>query len=150
MLHFIHLFNISATVAPAVDCKGAPAGDRRIIPITGGKFIGERLSGRLMPGGTDVQRIRPDGVAELSINVMLETDNGESILLKGRAIRYATPDIAAQLARGESPDPASYYFRESLTFDTGANRLAWLNRLIAIGKGRRHAESVELDVYEIL
>jgi hypothetical protein len=35
-------------------------------------------------------------------------------------------------------------------FETASPRLAWLNKLLAIGTGRRNADSVELDVFEIL
>jgi Protein of unknown function (DUF3237) len=150
MLKFAPLFSLKATVAAPVDAGLTPGGTRRIIPVTGGTFTGERVSGTLLPGGTDVQRIRDDGVAELTIHAVLATARGERILLKGNALRHAPPDIAARLARGEGPDPASYYFREAIMFETASVRLAWLNKILAIGTGRRNSDSVELDVFEIL
>jgi len=53
------------TIGPALDIGVTPRGERRIIPIIGGTFEGPGLSGSVVPGGTDFQVIRPDGVAEL-------------------------------------------------------------------------------------
>ena len=53
------------TLAAPQDLGDTPQGRRRIIGITGGRFSGERLSGRVLPGGADWQVIRADGVADL-------------------------------------------------------------------------------------
>ena len=89
MLSFAPLFSLTATVAAPVDVESTPGGTRRIVPVTGGTFTGERVSGTLLPGGTDIQRIRDDSVAELTIHAVLETAQGEPILLKG--VLSATP-----------------------------------------------------------
>jgi hypothetical protein len=143
------LFLVTATVAAPVECMGALGVTRRIIPVLGGRFEGDRLSGILLPGGTDVQRARPDGVVELNIRVILQTDEGDCVFFNGSGIRYATPEITARLATGENLDPSEYYFREAITFETAVPRLAWLNSLIAIGTGRRSIDAVELEVYSI-
>ena len=58
--------------------------------------------------------------------------------------------VIAQLARGEPVDPALYYFRTVMRFETGDADLAWLNRIIAIGRGIREPRAVRLDVHEVL
>jgi Protein of unknown function (DUF3237) len=35
-------------------------------------------------------------------------------------------------------------------FETASVRLAWLNKILAIGTGHRNSECVELDIFEIL
>lgn len=144
------LFRLEAEVAPPVLFGPSADGERRIVLVTGGRFYGDRISGKLLLGGTDLQRIREDGVAELSINAALETDAGDRILLKGNGMRHASADVAERMARGEDPDPASYYFREAITFECGSPDLVWLTRMIAIATGRRTREHVLLDVFEIL
>jgi len=150
MLKTRALFRLEAIVAAPIDFGESASGMRRIILVTGGRFEGERLSGSLLLGGTDVQLIRSDGVAELSIHAALESDDGERILLRGRGIRHAPPDVADEMQRGEDPDPSRYYFREAITFETASKRFEWLNRILAIGSGRRTKDRVQLDVVELL
>ena len=54
------------------------------------------------------------------------------------------------LARGESVDPSDYYFRISPTFETGRKKYSWLNRILAVGIGRRMPSGPIYDIYEIL
>ena len=55
----------------------------------------------------------------------------------------------AALARGEAVDPARYYFRTLMRFETADPSLAWLNRILALGPGAREARAVRLDVFEV-
>jgi hypothetical protein len=150
MISMKPLFALEAIVAPPIDFGMTAAGQRRIVLVTGGTFSGDRIKGKLLLGGTDVQRIREDGVAELQIQAALETDDGDRILLNGRGVRYVPPEIAEQMARGHDPDPSSYYFREAITFETSSPKLAWLTRMLAVGTGRRTLDRVSMDVVEVL
>lgn len=149
-LAFRPLFRLEAEVAAPIDFGMTSTGQRRIVPVTGGWFHGDRLRGRLLAGGTDVQRLRADGTAELRIHAALETEDGDRILLNGHGLRHATPAVADRLSRGENPDPSLYYFREAITFETDRVHLAWLTRMIAIATGRRAPNRVNLDVFELL
>jgi Protein of unknown function (DUF3237) len=126
-----------------------PYGDRRIIHITGGSFEG-RIAGRIVPGGADWQILRSDGVADLEARYTLETGAGERVLVRSEGLRHGPPDVMAALARGDSVDAARYYFRTAMRFETSAPALAWMNKLIAIGRGVREARAVLLDVFEVL
>jgi hypothetical protein len=126
-----------------------PYGDRRVIHIAGGHFSG-RLAGRIVPGGADWQIVRPDGVADLEARYTLETAGGERVLVESAGLRYGPPEAMAALARGEAVDPGLYYFRTALRFETLAPALAWMNRLIAVGRGAREPRAVSLDVFEVL
>ena len=53
MLRLQPLLKAEITLAPAQEVGETPHGRRRIVPITGGSFRGERLSGRVLPGGAD-------------------------------------------------------------------------------------------------
>jgi hypothetical protein len=126
-----------------------PLGRRRIIPITGGTFRGERLSGRVLPGGADWQVIRADGVAELDARYTLETDDKALIYVRNFGYRHGPADVIRRLVAGEAVDPSLYYMRTTPRFETGAEPYRWLNGLICVATGARRKAAVELDVYEV-
>jgi hypothetical protein len=49
-------------------------------------------------------------------------------------LRHGPPEVIAALARGESVDPSTYYFRTTPRFETGQQQYAFLNRLLAVSK----------------
>jgi hypothetical protein len=144
------LFRAEITLAPVQELGATPAGRRRIIPITGGRFSGERLSGRVLPGGADWQVIRADGVADLDARYTIETGDGALIYVRNKGYRHGPDAVMKRLAAGEAVDPALYYMRTTPWFETGDARYAWLNRIVCVGTGARLAASVELDFFEIL
>ena len=137
------------TLAPPQDLGDAPLGRRRIVPITGGRFRGERLSGRVLPGGADWQIVRGDGVSQLEARYTLETDDGALIYVHIVGLRHGPPEVLAKLAAGEPVDPSRYYMRTTPSFETGDERYRWLNKLVCVATGARRKAAVELDVYEI-
>ena len=141
---------ITADLEPILDLGRTPYGERRIIHILGGRFEGPRLHGRIIRGGADWQILRADGVADLRARYTLETDAGELILVRSDGLRHGPADVIARLARGESVDPSHYYFRTILRFETSSQKLAWLNRILTVARGRREPDAVELDVFEVL
>lgn len=149
MIEFKPLFLLKANVDTPQVIDG-PLGKRWFIPVTGGTFKGERLTGVLQTGGSDFQLIRQDGVAELDVRVTLKTDDGVTIQLKGHGIRHATPQVLARIMSGAEVDASEYYFREALFFEAPAGQYEWLNRVIAIAKGGRMKSEVFIDAYEVL
>ena len=149
MLRLTPLLQADITLAPAQELGDAPRGRRRIINITGGTFRGERLSGKVLPGGADWQVIRGDGVADLDARYTLETSDGALIYVRNHGYRHGPADVLKKLAAGEDVDPALYYMRTSPLFETGDARYAWLNRLICVGTGARKKSSVHLEIFEV-
>ena len=143
------LLRIEVTLAPAQELGDTPLGRRRIIGITGGSFRGERLCGRVLPGGADWQVIRADGVADLDARYTLETDDGALIYVRNRGYRHGPADVLQRLARGEAVEPRLYYMRTTPIFETGDARYAWLNRIICVATGARRPAAVELEVFEV-
>jgi hypothetical protein len=143
------LFEAQITLGPAQELGAAPLGRRRIIPITGGRFGGERLSGRVLAGGADWQLVRGDGVADLDARYTLETADGALIYVRNRGYRHGPREILERLAAGENVEPALYYMRTTPLFETGDERYAWLNRIVAVATGARRPAAVELEVFEV-
>lgn len=42
-----------------------------------------------------------------------------------------------------------YYFRINPLFETGDERYAWLNRVVAVGKGRTEDGGVRYEIFEV-
>lgn len=143
------LMELSIEVGPAQVTPDGPYGTRRFIPVTGGSFTGERLSGRILPGGADCQLIRPDGVAELDARITLQLEDGANILMRGVGLRHGTALVMARLAAGEAVPASAYYFRQSMLFEAPDGDWAWLNRLLALGIGERRPNEVRLTIFEI-
>jgi hypothetical protein len=144
------IFRIHAEVGDMQPFGATPHGERRVIAITGGRIEGPRLQGRILPGGTDWQIVRADGVIELDARYAVETDTGGRILVRSDGMRHGPPEVLAALHRGEQVEPARYYFRTVMRFETADPALAWLNRMLALGRGVREQRAVRLDVYEVL
>lgn len=144
------LFRAEITLAAPQELGDTPHGRRRIIGITGGRFAGERLSGRVLPGGADWQVIRPDGVADLDARYTLETGDGALIYVRNKGYRHGPEDVIRRLASGEAVDPKLYYMRTTPWFETGDARYAWLNRIVCVGTGARLAAAVQLEFFELL
>jgi hypothetical protein len=119
-------------------------------PITDGHFEGPRLHGKVLAGGGDWTLLRGDGVLELDLRVTLETDDGALIHMTSQGLRHGPADVIAALARGESVDPSSYYFRTLPRFETGHPKYDFLNRLLAVASGDRRPKGPIYTIDEIL
>ena len=148
-LNLAPLFKAEISLAPPQELGDTPQGRRRIIGITGGRFRGERLAGRVLPGGADWQVIRSDGVADLDARYTLETEDGALIYVRNRGLRHGPAEVIKRLAAGEPVDPKTYYMRTTPSFETGDARYSWLNRMVCVASGARRAAAVELEVFEI-
>ena len=143
------LLRAEITLDEPLEFGETPLGRRRIINITGGRFSGERLSGRVLPGGADWQVVRADGVADLDARYTLETSDGALIYVRNHGYRHGPAEVLKRIAAGENVDPALYYMRTTPLFETGDARYAWLNRMICVGTGARRKSSVHLEIFEV-
>jgi hypothetical protein len=150
MLAFRPLFEARVELADVLTLGHTPLGERRVIDIRGGSFHGARLSGRVRAGGADWQTVGDDGAARLDARYTLETNGDALIQVHSQGLRHGPPEVLRRLAAGETVDPAQYYFRTVLRFETGAPALDWLNRVIAVARGVRLPRAVELEAFELL
>jgi Protein of unknown function (DUF3237) len=145
------LMMLQVAVAAPQNIGAVAHGTRRAAPLTGGHFEGPRLRGTVLPGGSaDWLLLRSDGVLELDLRATLRTDDGALIALRSFGLRHGPPDVIAAIGRGETVDPASYYFRTTPRFQTGHPAYAFLNRVVAVASGDRRAEGPIYTIHEVL
>jgi hypothetical protein len=140
---------VEAEVAAPVVVGAGPAGERRIVPILGGRVSGPRLEGEILPGGADFQLIRPDGVAEIEARYAVRLPDGALVYVVNRGLRHAAPEDMARLLRGEPVPPERVYFRTAPAFETASPAHAWLQRGLFVGFGERRPASVLVRVYAV-
>jgi hypothetical protein len=144
------IFAIRCELANILDLGPAPFGHRRVVNLLGGTVTGAKLSGRVLPGGADWQIMAADGALDIHARYTIESDAGALIQVDSRGVRNGPPDVMARLGRGEDVDPALYYFRTVMRFETAHPSAAWLNRILALAKGAREKNAVKLEVYEVI
>ncbi|MDP3139870.1 MAG: DUF3237 domain-containing protein [Burkholderiaceae bacterium] len=147
-----HLFNIKADVDVPPQLVGAvPIGyTRRYMCVTGGSFEGERLRGKVLPGGADSVIERPDGGLHLDVRLVLETDAGELIYMTYFGRRNGPPEVMKKIVAREPIPPGSDYFRVAVQFEASSPNLRWLNDLVAVGSGTREPNGPRYDIYQVL
>jgi len=150
MLQFEYLCAIHADVGELKSMGQGPLGERRVVDILGGTFEGPLIRGEVVGGGADWQIARSDGVLELDARYALKEQRGGLVQVLSQGFRHGPPDVMARLARGEDVDPADYFFRTVMRFETGAAELAWLNKVIAVASAERKARRVELSAWRLL
>jgi hypothetical protein len=144
------IFRIHCELAGILDLGPAPFGHRRVVNILGGTITGEKLSGRILPGGADWQILAADGSADIHARYTVESDAGALVQVDSKGVRHGSPDVLARLAQGDDVDPALYYFRTVMRFETAHASTLWLNRILALARGAREKNAVRLNVYEVL
>ena len=145
-----HLITLSLTVDfAAMQIIGkTPAGLRRIAPVSGGGFVGDRLNGTVLPGADWVIN-RPDGVMVIDVRLTLRTDDGAMIYLTYQGRFLAEADVMARFAKGALLDPLEYSLAITARFECGDERYAWLNNVVAVGTGEQTSAGPVYTMFEV-
>ena len=110
-----------------------------------------RLKARLKAPSGDWIRIQPNGNWKLDVRLLMETDDGVPIFVHYNGVFRMSPQLGERLASGETIPGSEMYFRSAPYFETGSEKYAWLNDILAIGKIRSFGGgSVVYDVFEVL
>jgi hypothetical protein len=124
---------VTADIADPIALGASPAGERRIIPITGGRFEGPKLKGIILPGGEDAQFDRADGVTVFEARYWLKAEDGAVIKVLNRALRSLPPEEEQKAKRGQPYDRSKAYLRTQPEFEAPIGPHEWLNRAIFVG-----------------
>src|SRR4051794_25824328 len=144
-----YAFTVTARIGDVVTAGETGIGIRRIIPIIGGEVSGA-ITGKVLPFGADFQIIRPNELIELEAKYAFETDDGATVYVENKGIRFGPVELLQRLQRGEPVDPELIYFRTVPKFETGAEKYRWLMHYLFIGSAARHADRVVIDVHQVL
>jgi hypothetical protein len=125
-------------------------GRRRIAPILGGRFTGERLNGVVLPGGADWVINRPDGAMAIDVRIALKTDDEALIYGTYQGLFRAEAEVMARFNRGGLLEETEYRLRTLARFETGSEAYAWLNDMMVVGVGRQTAQGPIYTLHEIL
>jgi hypothetical protein len=148
-----HLTTLTLTVdfAGMLDVGTSGIGRRRVAPVTGGRFEGERLAGTILPGGADWVINRQDGVMVVDVRLTLKTDDdGSLIYLTYQGALRTGAEAMARFNKGGLLSDAEFNLRTVARFETGSERYLWLNDMIAVGVGKQTASGPVYDVFEVL
>lgn len=153
-------FTVDARLGPMEDHGVTRAGHRRVFPIAGGRvsppatgpgggpFAG-LFAAEILPGGADWQIVRPDGSIEIDTRYSARTPAGEFVHFRTSGVRSGPPAVLAALLRGETVDPAEYYFRVAVYLETSAPRLAVLERSLFVASAVRGGDTVAYTAYRV-
>lgn len=125
-----------------------PGGHRRIAPVTGGHFSGERLNGTVLPGADWVIN-RSDGVMVIDVRLALRTDDSALIYLSYQGRFLAPAEAMSRFSKGELLEPEEYSLAIVAKFECGEDRYAWLNNVVAVGTGEQTATGPVYSLFEI-
>lgn len=124
-------------------------GERLHIPITGGRVYGDRLTGRILPGGSDWPLIGPDGHSRIEARYTIEVDDGTLIYVVNRGLRVSSGEVREKLRAGDAVAPDAYYLRGAPAFDAPDGPHAWLRESLFIGSIAPDANRVLIRVFRV-
>ena len=139
---------LEVELAPVLDLGGGRTGQRRVVPVVGGRVTG-RISGTILDVGADWQTVGPDGVAELDARYALRTDDGALVEIVNQGTRHGPPEVMARLAAGEPTPPEQYSMRSVARLESGHPDYRWLNRMVFVATGARDGSRVQVDLYSV-
>lgn len=133
-LELVPLGRMDITLRDPFVLGGVPSGTFVVAELESVRFEGEKLKANGKGNANaDWVTISPDGTAEIDVKILLESDDGALIFCSytGRL------DLATQTAYAAP------------VFQTGDERYAWLNGLVAVGKGKTDQKTLTYELHEM-
>ena len=146
------LFDLELSFNPPQVVGPTLKGMRLISPIRDGFAKGDKINGKILAFGGDWGLVLDSTTFKIDSRATIETADGALIYITYTGYSQASAKVAAMIGGGKGGElsPSDYYFRTSVSFETGSPRYAWLNHIIAIGVGRFPAAGkVALQIFAI-
>lgn len=140
---------IAVEFGPPEPLGEGPPGPRRRFTVATGRFDGPGLAGKVLPGGTDCVRTRPDGVFALDIRMRFRLTQGGVIAAEASGILDMPAAMLARLRAGGDVPASDCYFRTLWRFEADGGAPAWLTRRLAIGVGARTADGMVTELFAL-
>lgn len=127
---------MTVQVGASFRVKGGPMGTRLIAEVDSVEVTGDRLTASLVgTSAADWVTVAPDrSYGIIDVRLTLETDDGEIVYVEyGGRIEFATGQVVS-----------------APTFQTGAEKYDWLNRIQAVGVGQNGPDQLVYELYEVV
>jgi hypothetical protein len=142
------LMSVEAHLRTGQSVGRGPYGNRQIFDVSGGSFEGPRLKGKILPSGADWLLIGDDGIGRLDVRASLETEDGAIIYTYYPGVLEMNDLVQKAMAGEREPEFGDGYFVTQPRYETGDERYAWLNSVIAIAEGKVGVSRVAYRVYK--
>jgi hypothetical protein len=93
--------------------------------------------------------MRPDGCVQLDVRATLKAENGDLIYATYSGIIEDAMSVAGRVFGGQEVPLSEYYFFTNPMFQTASEKHGWLNRTVAVGRGRVVPGGVEYRVWAL-
>lgn len=145
-----YVMRIDVDLAEPFDVGKVPDGYRRVLPIAGGTFTGERLRGTVIAGGADWNLVRADEVMTVRAEYLLKTDDGVLIGIHNQGMVRGAIGVMDQVTGGGDIDAGGLYTRLSSRYEAPEGKYDWLNKSIFVGVllPPESLARVSVEVYE--
>ena len=143
------LYEAHVDLEPPQVVGQTPLGMRQIFYVKGGTFEGPRMRGEILAGGGDWALIRPDGTLQLVVRATVRTDVGALVYVAYGGLIAASPEVYQRIFRGEDVPADEYYCYGTPMYHTAAPQYEWLNRVVAVGKGKIIPGGIEWRVFAL-
>lgn len=139
-----------ARLKPPVLVGPGPFGVRMFFEVSEGKLEGQRVSGRVLPGGGDWLLVGTDGWGHMDVRAQFETNDQAVIYAQFRGVIQMNEAVTKAIADGEETQFEDQYFRMVPWLETGDPRYSWMNRTAFVGMGRfMPGLAIEYQLYRV-
>jgi hypothetical protein len=146
------LFGLEIDLKPPQVVGPVLKGTRLVSPFKDGFVKSDKINGKILECSGDWGLLIDSTTFKVDSRATIETDDGALIYIAYSGYSHSNAKVAALIGAGKGGElsPSDYYFRTSVSFETGSPRYAWLNHTVAIGVGRFPAAGkVAFRIYAI-
>ncbi|MDG1827107.1 MAG: DUF3237 domain-containing protein [Henriciella sp.] len=148
-MRLVPLLTFRNTLSAVQTIGDTPFGQRITYIVGEGRFEGQALNGRILPGGGDWLVKGRDNLARLDVRKTFQTDDEALIHVSYTGLYKFDADVTQRLASGEDCAFGDTLFLTHVQFETGDKRYAWLNETLGVGQGRETQSGVAYEVYAV-
>jgi cyanophycinase-like exopeptidase len=130
------LATLTITISQHTRIDGVPSNARVIGEASSCELIGDQVRASQAGGSSDWLTLHADGSVSVDARLLLATPTGHHLTITYRGRAAALPVTGAPVF-------------VTPTFETDDPELQWLNRVQAVGKGRRDGTTLTYDLYEL-
>lgn len=143
---FEFVYECDVTIAETLQFGATAEGQRRIIPITGGRFRGPKMRGVVLPIGADWNLLRGDNSGSAEAAYYIKTDDGVYIRVVNTGRGNGSPPTTER--NGEH-----FFMFTTPVFEAPIGKYEWLNRTTFVATlGARHEvrNAVLIRVFQVV